>query len=129
METEATRVRELLVGLPDVNVVGDGDWLRFLRIAITTRAERTVYPGCGGTISLHDRIEVERVDLRCFGHQFHLIWTKQSWRCPNAVPDVVTFVEVYDRIGGQRAAMTDRAGRWATLRVGRHGRAVSEVAE
>ena len=32
------------------------------------------------------------------------------------------------RIGAARLAMTDRAGRWATAQVGRHGRTVNEVA-
>ncbi len=41
---------ELLVGLPDVNVIGVGDWPDYLRIAITTRAERPVCPGCGGRV-------------------------------------------------------------------------------
>lgn len=128
METDATRMCELLVGLPDVNVVGVGDWPEFLRIAITTRAERPSCPGCDGQVWLHDRVEVELVDLPCFGRRTRLIWSKQRWRCPNAVCGVVTFVEVDDRIADQRAAITDRAGRWATFQVGRHGRAVSEVA-
>lgn len=42
---------------------------------------------------------------------------------------VVTFVELDDRIADPRAAITDRAGRWATFQVGHHGRAVSEVAK
>lgn len=128
METDATRMCELLVGLPDVNVVGVGEWPEFLRIAITTRAERPTCPACGGSVWLHDRLEVELVDLPCFGRRTRLIWTQQRWRCPNVVCGVVTFVEVDDRIADQRAAITDRAGRWATFQVGRHGRAVSEVA-
>lgn len=128
METNPTRMCELLVGLPDVNVIGVGDWPQFLRLGITTRAERPRCPGCEGDVWLHDRVEVELVDLPCFGRQTRLVWSKQRWRCPNAVCAVVTFVEVDDRIADARAAITDRAGRWATFQVGRHGRAVSEVA-
>jgi hypothetical protein len=35
---------------------------------------------------------------------------------------VVTFLESDARIAADRAAITDRAGRWATFQVGRHGR-------
>jgi transposase len=127
--TDPTRMCELLVGLPDVNVIGVGDWPLFLRIAITTRAERPRCPGCGGAVWQHDRIEVELVDLPCFGRQTRLVWTKQRWRCPNPSCAVVTFVEHDDRIADSRAAITDRAGRWATFQVGHHGRSVSEVAK
>ena len=129
MITDPTRMCELLVGLPDVNVIGVGDWPLFLRIAITTRAERPRCPGCGGVVWQHDRIEVELVDLPCFGRQTRLVWTKQRWRCPNPSCAVVTFVEHDDRIADSRAAITDRAGRWATFQVGHHGRSVSEVAK
>ena len=40
----------------------------------------------------------------------------------------MTFVESDARIAADRAAITDRAGRWATFQVGRHGRSVTEVA-
>lgn len=129
MITDPTRMCELLVGLPDVNVIGVGDWPFWLRIAITTRAERPACPGCDGAVWLHDRIEVELVDLPCFGRQTRLVWVKQRWRCPNSTCSVVTFVETDDRIAVERAAITDRAGRWATFQVGHHGRAVSEVAK
>lgn len=67
MENNPTRMCELLVGLPDVNVVGVGDWPLFLRVSITTRAERPACLGCDGADWLHDRLEVELVDLPCFG--------------------------------------------------------------
>ena len=128
METNPTRMCELLIGLPDVDVNGVGDWPHWLRIAITPRAGRPACSGCRGAVWLHDRVDVELVDLPCFGRQTRLVWSKQRWRCPNPTCGVVTFVEVDDRIAHGRAAITDRAGRWATFQVGRHGRAVSEVA-
>jgi hypothetical protein len=36
LETNPTRMCELLVGLPGVNVNGVGDWPHWLRISITT---------------------------------------------------------------------------------------------
>jgi hypothetical protein len=89
---------ELLVGLPDVDVNGVGDWPRRLRIAISTRSGRPACPECGGRVWSHDRIEVELVDLPCFGRKTRLVWSKQRWRGPNAECSVVTFVEADDRI-------------------------------
>ena len=128
METDPTRMCELLVGLPDVNIEAVGDWPRWLSVAITTRAERPVCPSCGGGPWRHDVCDVELVDLPCFGRRTRLVWSKSRWRCPNPDCEVVTFVEVDDRIAAERAGITDRAGRWATFQVGHHGRAVSEVA-
>jgi transposase len=129
LETNPTRMCELLVGLPDVNVVGVGDWPLFLRIAVSTRALRLSCPGCAGVAWRHGIDEVELADLPCFGRRTRLVWMKQRWRCPNPTCAVVTFTESDDRIAADRAAITDRAGRWATLQVGFHGRCVSEVAD
>jgi transposase len=128
LETDSTRMCELLVGLPDVNIDGVGDWPGWLRIAITRRADRPVCRGCGGGVHCHGIDVVELVDLPCFGRRTRLVWSKSRWRCPNPNCGVVTFVEADDRIAVERAGMTDRAGRWATFQVGHHGRAVSEVA-
>ena len=65
METDATRMCALLVGLPDVNIVGVGDWPRWLRVVIEVPGER---PGCdcGGIVHRHGVREVELVDLAVF---------------------------------------------------------------
>ena len=128
MESDPTRMCELLVGLPDVNIDGVGDWPDWLRIAITTRTERPICVGCGGALHAYGRDDVELVDLPCFERRTRLVWSKRRWRCPNLNCDVVTFVESDGRIAADRVGITDRAGRWATFQVGHHGRAVSEVA-
>jgi transposase len=128
LESDPSRMCELLVGLPDVNVIGVGDWPLYLRIAITTRAERPACPGCGGVVHRHDVDEVELADLPCFGRRTRLVWHKRRWKCPNPACRVVTFTETDERIASPEAAVTDRAGRWATFQVGFHGRSVREVA-
>ena len=128
METDPTRMCELLVGLPDVNVIGVAHWPHYLRVVITTRTERPVCSGCDGVVHRHDTDEVELADLPCFGRPTRLVWIKQRWRCPNPACAVVTFTETDDRIAASAAAITDRAGRWSTIQVGRHGRTVDEVA-
>jgi hypothetical protein len=72
----------------------------------------------------HDVLDVELVDLPCFGRRTRLVWSKQRWRCRNPNCEVVTFIELDDRIAAKRAGITDRAGRWATFQVGHHGRAL-----
>jgi transposase len=42
---------------------------------------------------------------------------------------VVTWSEHDTSVASERSALTTRAARWATRQVGRHGRAVSEVAD
>ncbi len=128
METDPTRMCELLVGLPDVNVNGVGNWPGWLRIAITTRGPRPVCDSCGGGVHGHGRNDIVLVDLPVFGRPARLVWSKQRWKCPNPNCQVGTWCEVDDRIAPSRAAITDRAGRWATVQVGGHGRSVSEVA-
>ena len=120
---------ELLVGLPDVNVNGVGEWPHWLRIEITRRAGRPVCDGCGGGVHDHGRRDVTLVDLPVFGRPARLVWAKQRWRCPNPDCEVATWTELDDRIAPTRGAITDRAGRWATFQVGRHGRSVAEVAD
>ena len=120
---------ELLVGLPDVNVNGVGDWPGWLRIEITTRAPRPVCAGCGGVVHGHGRNDVVLVDLPVFGRPTRLVWSKQRWKCPNTGCEVGTWCEIDERIAPGRAAITGRAGRWVTVQVGRHGRSVAEVAK
>ena len=123
METEPTRMCALLVGLPDVAVVGVGDWPSWLRIVIVRPAQR---PSCCGLfVHGHGVREVELVDLPVFGRPTRLVWRKQRWRCPVCRR---AWTDQDSRIASSRCAMTTRAARWATVQVGRHGRTVSEVA-
>ena len=86
METDPTRMCQLLVGLPDVVVVGVGEWPRWLQVAITARAPSSTCPGCGLGGHDHGRRQVVLVDLAVFGRPCRLVWNKQRWRCPNRTP-------------------------------------------
>ena len=113
----------LLVGLPDVRVVGVGEWPQWLRIVIAIDGERPSC--CERAAHRHGVREVVLVDLPVFGRPARLVWRKQRWRCPTCRR---CWTEQDPRIASARCALTTRAGRWATLQVGRHGRSVSEVA-
>lgn len=129
METNATRMCALLVGLPDINVVGVEDQPgEPIRVHVETVVEVEGCAGCGTRAWVKDRPPVKLVDLPAFGRPAVLVWRKRRWRCPEPVCEVGTWTETDPRIAPARAAMTDRAGRWVTVQVGREGRTVADVA-
>ncbi len=129
MESDPTRMCELLVGLPEVNVLSIDDVAGDpLRVHIEGRSKRPGCAGCGVFAQVKDRPVVELVDLPCFGRATRLIWHKHRWRCPESSCATTSWIGRELRIGAPRMAMTDRAGRWATEQVGRHARSVNEVA-
>lgn len=129
MEVDPTRICELLVGLPDVNVLGvidvDGG---ALRVVIETRGPRPACARCAGAALVKDRPEVELVDLAAFGRPVRLVWRKHRWACANGMCVVGSWTGEDAWIAPARSAMTDRAGRWVTRQVGEHGRSVNELA-
>jgi transposase len=120
---------ELLVGLGDVTVVGvvdvDGEPLR---VHVETRAPRPSCPGCAGVVVIKDRPSVELVDLAVFGRRARLVWRKHRWSCPSISCPTGSWTGEQPAIAAPRLGMTDRAGRWVTEQVGRHGRTVNEIA-
>ena len=127
MELDPTRMCELLVGLPAVNVLGVEE-TDLLRVHVETAAERPRCDGCGGRVWVKDRPVVELVDLPCFGRRTRLVWRKRRWRCPSGSCPVGSWTEEVPAIAAARLAMTDRAGRWATEQTGRCGRTIEDVA-
>ena len=128
MEENPTRVCELIVGLGDVEVLGVDDAPGGpLGVHIRTRA-RPACGGCGGAVWSKGPAPVGLVDLPAFGRPVHLVWHKWRWRCPAATCDVASFTEVDEQIARARSALTARAGRWATMAVGRDARPVADVA-
>lgn len=128
METDATRMCALIVGLPDVEVLGVEDERgEPLRLHVETVSSVVGCSGCGTRAWLKDQRPVTLVDLAAFGRPAVLVWHKRRWRCPEAACEVGTFTEQQPAIAAARAGVTDRAGRWMTGQVGR-GRPVSEVA-
>jgi len=119
---------ELLVGLPDVNVLGVDQAAGVVRVVVETRGVRPRCGGCDGPVTIKDRSAVELVDLPVFGRPSRLVWRKRRWRCPSSACAVGSFTAEDVRIGAPRLALTDRAGRWVTVQVGRNGRSVNEVA-
>lgn len=130
METDPIRVCELIVGLPDVNVLGVDDVGAGspLRLHFETRGLRPVCDECGSRAEVKDRPRVELVDLPAFGRPVRLVWHKHRWRCREPECSMGSWTGVDTRIAAPRLGLTDRAGRWVTVQVGKCGRTVSEVA-
>ena len=119
---------ELLVGLPDVKVLEVVVIDDVVLVKIETRGERPVCGGCGGQVNVKDRDNIEHADLPCFGRRSVLTWRKIRWACAKRC-GAASFTETAPAIAARRQRLTDRAGRWATVQVGRRGRPVSDVAD
>jgi transposase len=129
VEVDPTRMCELLVGLPAINVLGiDDERGEAVVVHIEARVERPGCPGCGTPAWVKDRPLVELVDLPCFGRPVRLVWHKHRWCCPDDDCQTGSWTGEDPRIAPARGAMTDRAGRWSCEQVGRLGRTVAEVA-
>jgi transposase len=120
---------EVLVGLPDVTVLGVVDVAgEPVEVFIEQRVDRPACSSCASPARVKDRANVGLVDLACFGRPARLVWRKHRWECPNPTCRVGSWTGEDPRIAAPRMGLTDRAGRWATVQVGRHGRSVAEVA-
>ena len=130
METNATRMCALLVGLPDVNVLAvDGDEPAMpLRVPVETRVGLV---GCRGVWNQGpaEGSAPGRVGGSCGVRAAGGAGVGQA---PLVVPrGGLRGGHVHGGGPADRAArakMTDLAGRWATVQVGRLGRTVAEVA-
>lgn len=125
----ATRACEVLVGLPAVNVLEVREPLvGRIEITVESRVAILTCSGCGERAWVKDRPVVELADLTCFGRPVTLRWRKHRFVCSRSWCRVGSWTHEDPRIAAPRLSVTDRAGRWATLQVGRAGRAVSDVA-
>lgn len=129
LETNPIRVCELLVGLPDVTVLGVEDLVDGpIRVHVECRMPRPSCGECGTVAVVKDRATVELADLPAFGRLVRLVWRKHRFRCPDPTCLVGSWTGEGHRIAAPRLGMTDRAGRWVTFQVGKLGRTVAEVA-
>lgn len=84
MESDATHMCELLVGLPEVNVLGIEDERGDEpRVHVERRIAEVFCEACGIRATVKDRPVVALVDLPCFGRATRLVWHKRRWCCPD----------------------------------------------
>jgi len=116
------------VNLEGVVVLGIDDEREIPEVHIETERTLEGCPRCGVVARVKDRHLVRLVDLSMAGRKIALVWRKRRFICLESKCPMVTWTEVDQRIAAPRLVLTDRAGRWATVQVGRHGRTVDEVA-
>ena len=112
MIIDATRMCEVLVGLPDVEVLGVVDVADApVEVVIEQRIARPNCVVCGGPARVKARPEVTFVDLPCFGRAARLVWRKHRWECPTVSCVTGSWTGEDVRIAAPRMGLTDRAGR------------------
>ena len=119
MGLDRTRWPELLLGLERVRVLEvarDGGGR--LHVVIETTDVVAACVGCGVRAKVKDRAPVGHADLPAFGSPVRLVWVKRRWVCPEPACGVGSWTEDRPDIAPARAAMTTRAGLWATREVG-----------
>ncbi len=130
MITDPTRIAEILLGLPDVSLIGvlDSDG-QPLVVTVETSALSSNCPNCGTRVVIKERRTTELVDLPAFGRPTRLRWNKRRLRCLNNACQTNTYTEDAPVIASSRLRLTTRASKWATKQVGKHGRPVQGVAD
>ena len=129
MGLDRTRWPELLLGLERVRVLEvarDGDGR--LHVVVETTDELTACSECGVQAVLKDRASVSFADLPAFGSPVRLVWIKRRWSCREPACGAGTWTEQRGDIAPARAALTTRAGMWATREVGAEVHTVAYVA-
>jgi len=121
---------ELLVGLPDIDVIGVADpEPGRLVVVVAAREDRPVCARCGTGAWVKDHREVDLVDLPAFDQTVTLRVVRTRWRCPRFRCGIGSWTLEHLDIAPAGHRLTTRAGRWACEQVGRWGRSVAEVAD
>ena len=129
MECDPTRMCQILVGLPDMAILGvDDEPDAVLVVHVESRDPARDCPRCGRAGWVKDRPVVMLTDLPAFGRPTRLAWHKTRWQCPDQGCEQGSWTCRDDRIAAPRLGMTHRAGRWIVQQVGRFRRAVAAVA-
>jgi hypothetical protein len=102
LETDPKKMVELLVGLPEVTVLGVFTEGVDVELHIETRRAEVGCPICGTAAEAKGWREVVLVDLQVFGKPTRLHWHKRRWRCPGRT--------VGDRSGRSPGPHSQRGG-------------------
>ncbi len=130
MEIDPTRMCELLVGLPDVDVLGVEDPVAgHLVVKVAAREDRPSCGRCGTRAWVKDHRDVDLVDLPAFDQTVTLRVLRTRWKCPRLRCGVGSWTVEHPDIAPAGHVLTTRAGRWACAQVGRYARSVAEVAD
>ena len=116
LETDPKKVLELLVGLPEMSVLGVDTSGPVVELHVEKLARVVGCPTCGVVAQFKGWREVVLIDLPAFGKPTRLHWHKRRWRCADSDCAMGSWTEQDLRIAAPRMATTDRAGRWVPPR-------------
>jgi transposase len=118
---------ELLLGLPDMRVLGVAEGDDELVVTVETIAQRAWCPTCGVRAEAQDRSTRSVRDLSCFGRPVRLDVRRRRWRCRERMCAARTWTEDVEALD-TTAVLTRRAGAEACRQVGQQARPVAAVA-
>ena len=116
-----------MLGLDGFEVLAAGEYGGELELLVETTATLVGCPTCGVLARPHGRRTHLVRDVAAGDRAVLLVWRKRLWRCTEAACAMATWTETHPDIAA-RAALTERARRWACRQVGQHGRTVAQVA-
>src|SRR5271165_4934334 len=93
MERDPVKMLELIVGMPDVHVLGVEATSSVVRIELESTNDVPVCPRCGAQAELLSTKSEEKVDLPVMGRPSRLIVKRRRWRCPTAKCPVTKWLE------------------------------------
>jgi len=93
MERDPGKMLELLVGMPDVRVLGVETTDNVVRIEIESTIDRATCERCGAEAELLGIKSDEKVDLPVMGTPSRFIVRRRRWRCPTASCPVTKWLE------------------------------------
>ncbi len=126
MSEDGTGLPATMLGLPGFAVLAAGEYGGELELLVETTETVTGCTGCGVVATPHGRRDHLVRDIPSAGRPVLLVWRKRLWRCDEPLCTKRTWSESTAVIG-RRAALTERARRWACERVGRDGQTVESV--
>lgn len=116
-----------MLGLPGFRVLTAGEVGGELEVLIETVGDTIGCGRCGVPAVPHGRREHLVRDVPSSGRPVLLVWSKRLWRCAEAACPARTWTETSEQVR-PRAALSERARRWACRRVGQAGDTVAAVA-
>jgi len=123
---EVTVLPARMLGLSGFVVLAAGEYGGELELLVETTETSTGCRACGVVATPHGRrVHLVR-DIPSAGRPVLLVWRKRLWRCDEVACRQRTWSETHPQVG-HRAALTERARKWACERVGRDGLTVEAV--
>jgi len=124
---DATGLPAAMLGLAGFEVLAAGEYGGELELLVQTADTVAGCPVCGVVATAHGRRTHLVRDVAAGGRPVLLVWRKRLWRCAEPQCGKRTWTETHPEVAA-RAALTERARRWACAEVGQRGRTVSAVA-